>query len=813
MQKKYVCIHGHFYQPPRENPWLEEVELQSSAFPYHDWNERITRECYLANSQARILNNQGKITNLINNYSRISFNFGPTLLSWMRRCQPDAYEALIEADKLSQKNFSGHGSAIAQVYNHIIMPLANTKDKITSIYWGIKDFEFRFNRYPEGMWLAETAVDMETLEILADHNIHYTILAPHQAGAFRKLGKGGKEEKWEDVTGAKIDPTRPYKVCFPNGKSIAVFFYDGPISQAVAFERLLENGEKFVNRIMQGFNSSSADQLVHIATDGETYGHHHRHGEMALAYALQHFEDNNLAKITNYGEYLATHPPQYEVQIIEDTSWSCIHGIERWRSNCGCNSGMHPGWHQQWREPLRQAFDWLREQVDKAYEQEASHYFTDPWRTRNDFIEILVDRSRTGMQNFLTKHALNLEDTADSIKIFKLLEIQRNRLLMYTSCGWFFDEISGIGTVQCLQYAVRVIQLYKEVFNQDVEGEFLSILQKAPSNLSQMQNGKNIFLNYAKKCKVDLNKVAAHYIQSSVFSPYDKKTQIFSYDVDINEFNVAKAGKASLLTGDGTIYSQVTWERERLFFCAFHFGDHNITAGIKQYASDDGIQKISQDANDAFEKGDFMEIIQMIDRVFSPQTYSLSDLFRDQQYEFVSNILSGTMDDVEAIFLQLFNNNIQILNFLNEIDVKVPTVLNQIAEHVKEQRLLNLLQDSPVNLKQLEHVTKQISKWQVKIDADLLSSKIEEAFTKWLEEYQVNIYDISKLAFLNKFIVIIQQLPISIDFDEAQVLFIQLERRLKNSEEKDELLGNEEWRTEFKRLAVHLDVELNMFDI
>jgi alpha-amylase/alpha-mannosidase (GH57 family) len=356
--ERYVCIHSHFYQPPRENPWLEQIELQDSAYPYHDWNERITAECYAPNAVSRIIDQAGKIANIVNNYAKISFNFGPTILSWMEEREPDLYRRILEADRESREIFSGHGSAIAQAYNHVILPLANSRDKRTQVIWGARDFESRFGRTPEAMWLPETAVDLESLDLMANEGIRYAILEPHQAHRVRK--KGSRE--WMDVTGGRIDPKLPYKLRLPSGRTIAVFFYDGPVSRAVAFEGLLNNGEVFANRILGAFTDSRSGryQFVHIATDGESYGHHHAHGEMALSYALHHIESNGLARITNYGEFLEIHPPTHEVEIYENTSWSCVHGIERWKSNCGCNSGGRPGWNQEWRRPLREALDWLR---------------------------------------------------------------------------------------------------------------------------------------------------------------------------------------------------------------------------------------------------------------------------------------------------------------------------------------------------------------------------------------------------------------------------------------------------------------------
>jgi alpha-amylase/alpha-mannosidase (GH57 family) len=480
-KKKYICIHGHFYQPPRENAWLEVVEVQDSAHPYHDWNERITAECYEPNSASRILDSDRVIRNITNNYSRISFNFGPTLLSWMEVNAKETYHAILEADKESMVHFKGHGSAIAQVYNHIIMPLANRRDKETQVIWGISDFEKRFSRKPEGMWLAETAVDYETLEILAEHDIKFTILAPRQAKATRKTG----EAEWTTVNDKTVDSRKAYICNLPSGKKISVFFYNGDISQAIAFNGLLNDGKSFAENLISSFDGEDKEtQLVHVATDGETYGHHHKHGEMALAFCLDYIEKNKSVELVNYSYFLEQDPPEHEAQIIENSSWSCVHGIERWRSNCGCNSGGHDGWNQLWRGPLRDALDWLRDTTATIFEEEGIKDLTDPWKARDEYIHVILNRSEENIQRFLNDNTLQ-ETRANSI--LRLMEMQRHAMLMYTSCGWFFDEVSGIETTQVLQYACRVIQLANQTGGVDLEAEFIQRLELASSNLSPMK--------------------------------------------------------------------------------------------------------------------------------------------------------------------------------------------------------------------------------------------------------------------------------------------------------------------------------------
>ena len=497
--KKYICIHGHFYQPPRENPWSGVIEEQKSAAPSHDWNERITSECYAANAETQILNNHDKAIHTVNNYSQISFNFGPTLLSWMESAFPETYRSVLEADQESIKRFSGHGAAIAQAYNHMIMPLANDRDKQTQVIWGIKDFEYRFKRKPEGMWLPETAVDLATLEVLAEHGIIFTILAPNQVSAVAEIGS----DEWTDVTDGAIDTQMPYLCCLPSGKTIVIFIYNGHVSNEVAFGELLENGVAFAKTLVKQYPKPlGRSRLVHIANDGETYGHHHAFGNMALAYMLYYIETNHLAKVTIYGEFLAKNPPKYQVKITEDTSWSCFHGVERWKANCGCQLENEKEWHQEWRKYLREALDWLRDHLVSIYEQSMSMYYDDPWQIRNNYIKVILDPSEENLANGLWSAARQELSAEDKSKIRSLLEMQHHAMLMYTSCGWFFDDISGLESTQILQYAGRAMQLAKQAGGSDLEEEFLNRIALAESNIPEMENGRTIYNLFVKPAMV-----------------------------------------------------------------------------------------------------------------------------------------------------------------------------------------------------------------------------------------------------------------------------------------------------------------------
>lgn len=491
----FICIHGHFYQPPRENPWTGEIEKQDSAAPYHDWNERIHHECYKANSEAEILDDKEKVVAIINNYELINFNFGPTLLAWIQHKHPETYEKIIEADKKSIPQHNGHGNAIAMCYNHMIMPLANLNDKITQVIWGMSDFKYHFGRDSEGIWLPETACNVETVEVLIGLGIKYIILDTSQAAFYRKIG----EEKWIDVNDGSINPKTPYR-CYSEintSKYIDIFFYDGPVSKSVAFDDVLASSQNMLNKIFNAEDKENdGSQLISVATDGETFGHHKKHAERTLAFFMKSLAPQNNLKIVNFGEYLELHQPNYEVKIKtgdngEGTSWSCVHGVKRWKEDCGCGGGG--GWIQQWRKPLRETMDWLRDQMIIIYENMGSVLFKDVWKARNEYIELILNNSLTASDNFFRNNEVRgLSDNEKQIAI-KLLEMQRYSMLMYTSCGWFFSEISGLETVKILEYAARAMELVNELTGINIETDFKNRLSEAKSNIPKYKTGKGVY--------------------------------------------------------------------------------------------------------------------------------------------------------------------------------------------------------------------------------------------------------------------------------------------------------------------------------
>jgi len=551
---KYVCIHGHFYQPPRENPWLEEVEVQPSAYPYHDWNDQVNSECYAPNAFARFADGD-----FLSNYEFISFDFGPTLLNWLERHSPEVYERILEADRRSARRFSSHGAAIAHPYFHAILPLANDLDRRTLVAWGVKDFEKRFGRRPEGMWLPEMAVDLKTLTILADFGIKFTILSPHQAARVRFDGGD-----WQSASG-RLNPKIPYTCRLPSGKEIYIFFRDPIISNDLAFGGLARNGRELAARLERAVGES---EISLVAVDGETFGHHTPCGSVELAKCIEILSSRENVRLTIPAEYLEQNPPRAEVEIHENTSWSCFHGVERWRSNCGCNTGRHPGWSQEWRAPLRKAIDWLSESLLEIYERSTFQYLKDPWEARDDYVEILQDRRPESVEKFFSKHLSRKVCEEDKRKILLLLEMERQALQMLTSCGWFFDDISDISTIQILSHASRAMQLAKQATGIYLEGSFLEILEEARSNIREFGNGMKLYNSAVLPLQTDLRRVAANFVLKSLQSEYPSSARMYSYRIECALQKDTQRDGQRLVVGRLKVVSEITLQEEEFDFVA-----------------------------------------------------------------------------------------------------------------------------------------------------------------------------------------------------------------------------------------------------
>jgi alpha-amylase/alpha-mannosidase (GH57 family) len=659
------CVHGHFYQPAREHPWLEVVEVDDSAAPAHDWNERVTAECYAPNAAARILDDRGRIVRIVNNYERISFNVGPTLAGWLERHAPETYAMIVRADHTSAAAH-GYGNAIAQAYNHLIMPLATREDKATQVRWGIADFRRRFGRMPEGMWLPETAVDLETLAVLAACGIRFTILAPHQAARVR-VATGGE---WVEVSPQVLDTTRPY-LCRPApGLEIALFFYESAVAHDIAFNHLLANGNALAERLLgvATDTSWSGERLVHVATDGETYGHHHRFGEMALAYAIEVLEDRG-AEMTNYGTFLADHPPTHEVQIHERTSWSCAHGVERWRADCGCRT--RGDWHQRWRGPLRGAMDWLKSEVDALFEQAGASVFHDPWAARDAYVNVILNRTDTETAHFLGAHAQRPADPEARLAALRLLEMQRHAMLMFASDGWFFDEISGVETVQVLRHAARVMQL-AAAMGRDVEQTFVERLRAAESNLPAYGNGAVVYDRLARPALVDHRRVAAHAAIMSLFQEPPRDQALYAYRVGLRDARRGTRGPHTLLTGRADVASAATGAASTLSYAVLHFGGTDVHCCTADAWSDATHASAADALAGVFESGSVTEVVRAMDSLFGRDFHTLRDLFTEQRRAVLARLSADTLAHLESSYRRIYRESRGLMETLRDADVPVP---------------------------------------------------------------------------------------------------------------------------------------------
>lgn len=687
----FLTVHGHFYQPPRENPWLEAIEQQDSALPFHDWNERINNECYNPNSVSKIVNSKNQILNVVNNYEYISYNFGPTLLSWMEEFAPLAYERVIKADINSRRMHNGHGNAIAQVYNHMIMPLANERDKQTQVKWGIKDFEYRFGRKPEGIWLAETACDDDTLRVLVENGIKFTILSPYQAQKIRKEG----EKTWQDVSWGNIDPARSYRYYIKSapGKYIDLFFYDGAISRSVAFDELLTDGNKFVNRLKDGISDlRNYPQLVNIATDGESYGHHTKFGDMALAYAMKLRVKDAGFTVTNYAEYLEKYRSDWEVEIKPVSSWSCSHGVGRWSDDCGCSTGGHPGWNQKWRKPLRQALDFLRDEMTALYHKQGKKFFKDPQEARENYITVIMDRSDISVKNFQEEYFLEDLTEEQKVKAMELLEIQRQAMLMYTSCGWFFSEISGIETVQIMKYAARVMQLAKSFMRKDLEIPFLEILKEAKSNIPEFGTGKDVYEKFVKPSIVTSKQIVSLWAISSLYTDIEDEENVYCYKINKHSYKSVTKGNSKLVIGHIEVESKVTLEKSNMIFALLQFSGGDFHCAIKEYSDD--FETIQKELVRTYLVSPLTEIIRTIDNYFGKEYFTLKDIFIEERRKILQTMLKGKLQIFANTYESMYDEGKGSIYQMQTLGLDIPKEFKISAQYVLTKQFNDLFVES-----------------------------------------------------------------------------------------------------------------------
>lgn len=803
--KKFICIHGHFYQPPRENPWLEAIEVQKSAAPFHDWNERITAECYAPNRAARLLDAQGKITSLIDNYRHISFNFGPTLLSWLEREDRATYAAIIAADAASLQLNNGHGAAIAQAWGHIILPLANPRDKSTQVLWGVADFSARFGRQPEGMWLPEAAVDIESLELMAASGICFTILSPFQALSIRTLSTS----LWQKVDNGEIDCQQPYLCRLPSGESITIFFYNGFLARDVAFGGLLNSGDAFAAALKGDSTPAKSGQFINIATDGESYGHHHKFGEMALARAIDHLQADKSVQLTVYGAFLATTPPKKEVQIQPMTSWSCAHGVERWRSDCGCHIGSDPSWNQKWRAPLRDAFDHLRDQLIPLFATFAGKLFREPWATRDRYIEIILDRTPDNVKKFLYREAGRNLTPQEEQRALELLEIQRHAMQMYTSCGWFFDEISGIETVQLLTYAARAIDLTRSACAVDLEPGFRELLHLIPSNLPRWRNADAIYAEVVMPQRIDLRRVAANYA-IAVLLGGNPPDEFYCYTIHCEQLRQSNGDRLHLVTGKIQIRSKITWKEEDFVFAAMHFGDLQVLAGVRAHdLPEENSDEIA--LTPLLHHGDIEKVAMALKRLFGENLFTLTDLFLDERQRTVTQMISAQMAKILEEFREIYRDHLGLLHFLHENALPVPAPLSAAAEQLLNgEILLYLSSEEPFSGRICEKM-ESAKAFDLKLDRTLLAhaaSQRSRSLLLLLAEVPDNQ---RRLAQAIEDLAELLTLPWPIDLWQAQNIYFAIQQQalptkvVQANENNAAAVG---WVQQFQQLGTILGISL-----
>ena len=714
----YVTVHGHFYQPPRENPYLDAIERQPSASPYHDWNERIHYECYRPNAFARVVNNQDELVGIVNNYEYLSFNIGATLMSWLERYDLEVYQRILEADRKSCDRLNGHGNAIAQVYNHIIMPLANERDKYTQIRWGKEDFRSRFGRDPEGMWLAETAVDPATIEALIAERIRFIILAPSQAQRCRAFPTmEHPDPQWQEVGGSQIDPTRPYR-CFlpggnPNHEYIDIFFYDGPISRDMGFNDVLYNSHNLAGQLGQAVRGDRQAQLISVATDGETFGHHKRGTEKTLAYAfIEEFPQRGWT-VSNFAHYLSLNTPRWEVELKPVTAWSCAHGVDRWQDDCGCG-GEGGVWHQKWRRPLRQALDWLRDQLIKVYEETGRQLFRDPWQARDEYIQVMRDRSPANVSRFLSRHQSHKLTAAESVDALRLLEMQRHALLMYTSCGWFFEELSRPEGTQILRYAARALELGGDVAGVRLELGFLKRLAQAPSNVDFFRHGSEIYRQLVATAQISFKQVTAQYaitslfghkseeirngasvqeggIQPFCFIRHPAQKHVYCYTVHQLDYQLQRMGLLTLAVGHLRLVSEITLESEHLVFAVLHLGGWDFHCCIQPFTGRRAYSQVKDKLFEALQQASAAHTIQAMIQIFGDQSFSLQNLFAEERHRIMRLLSHETLTRLDQLYTQVYRDNYGVLMAFHRDELSVPQELQVAAEIALGHRCLTSL--------------------------------------------------------------------------------------------------------------------------
>lgn len=766
-----LIIHGHFYQPPRENPWTGALDHEESARPYHDWNERIHAECYRANGFARIVDGRNRIERIVNNYASLSFNFGATLLGWIERHHPQTYRQILAADRASVARL-GHGNAIAQAYSHPILPLCNARDRRTQVRWGMADFRQRFGRAPEALWLPETACNDDTIGTLIDAGLRYVILSPEQAERVRPLGGG----QWLSVADGSIDPRLAYRYFHRDGsgRSIAIFFYDAPVARAIAFEGALASSEGLIDRLSRALGESGP--LVNVATDGESYGHHFHFGDRCLAYALEEEAPRRGLQVTNYGAFLERNPPRHEVEIKpgpnnEGTSWSCSHGVGRWCRDCGCQAGGQAGWNQAWRTPLRAAFDYLRDQAARHFEAATGDLLCDPWAARDAYIEVSVERSAS-REHFLARHAGRRLSAGEQSRALTLLEMQRAAMLMYTSCGWFFADLSGIESVQVMKYAARLLDFFSELGLEVPERGFLERLAEATSNLASMGNGADVYRRLVEPCRAGPRRVAAHLATTGLALQHPADGELGDYLFRHRNYRKEQHGRLTMATSRLLLTERASARHYDFALAAIHLGGLDFYGALRPFPGTNVLRKSADRLWAAFRTASLPVMLRLIREEFGPGEYALDDVLPDGRQVISQMAFGSLLEDFAAQFALLYEDSRRIVEMLEQGGFELPAEVREVAEFTLNKRFEQEIRrqqgrpDPAAYAKALEIVS-EASRRGYRIDSAPAAAAFEPMVTEAVNA-ALPPRTSGSLRSAVKLIALARKLGVESDFEQAQ---------------------------------------------
>ncbi len=783
----YVVIHGHFYQPPRENPWIEEIETEPSAQPFHDWDTRIAAECYTPNSCARIYDSADRILDIINNYEYISFNFGPTLMSWLESHAPLTYQRILDADRRSQFRL-GHGNALAQAYNHAILPLLLPRDRETQIIWGLKDFEHRFGRRAEAMWLPEAAVNYPTLASLVDHGMKFVILSPQQAQRVRPITGGS----WAPVQAHTLDTTQAYRCFIPDTAGdpdkrnyIDIFFYNGEVASEISFGDLVKDSYRLAARLTEPFSPKiTRPQLLHVATDGENYGHHKKFGELSLAHALMHALPQSGFAVSNYAAFLEAAPPRMMVELTlgdrgEGSSWSCPHGVARWKEACGCATGGPPEWQQKWRAPLKKSFDFLNSRLAGIFEQEGEKYFRDPWAARNAYIDVILKRQQEVIERFFAHEARPGLSREDWVSALRLLEMERHALLMYTSCGWFFADLAGLETLQVLKYAARALQLGQYFSKEALEPAFLELLEPAASNNPAEGNGRQVYERRIKPAIVDFGKIVNHWVISWLKNRGRQcPARVYHFKVESLGHEVQTQASIDFAAGRLRLTSGITLAVRNLAFFTAYLGSYLYRTQVRRDLEPTEFMALQRELFGVLEAAP-ENLIPLMAKRLGEDYLTVHDVFQEEKESVFRDLLLPNHEEAVAVVAHHFTGAKPLLKAIAHEGLPVPRLYRALGEITLNRKLVELLQTMEPEPElfaasgELQELVQDAALMGLKLESGQGARILQGLLGHHLGKLAADLSE-KNAQHLNKFLVLVRRIPITLELTESQNFFFAL---------------------------------------